>query len=145
VTSELGLEMIADPGAQRAGRWYGPRDSSPHDVAIEGFSFILFGRQRVTGASAAAFVLGKDALVEQILNIAQGCIRRGGDDRHCLFGETREPQTLCKKRKILWSAKWNPFFNSGQAVRGAEGKNLRDESLGFLKPSHLCGAGRKNE
>src|SRR5882672_8672134 len=57
-------------------RWYGPRDSNPHDVAIEGFWFILFGRKRVTGASAAAFVLGKDTLVEQILNIAQGGIGR---------------------------------------------------------------------
>src|ERR1700704_1882630 len=62
-----------------------------------------------------------------------------------LLGETSEPQALYKKRKILRSAKWNPFFNSGQAVQGAEGKDLRNESLGFLKPSHLCGAGRKNE
>ena len=83
----------------------------PHDVAIEGFSFILFGRQTAIA----------------------------------LFWETSEPQALCIKRKILRSAKWNPFFNSGQAVRGAEGKDLRNESLGFLKPSHLCGAGRKNE
>ena len=70
-------------------------------------------------------------------------MQANGDAR--LFGQAREPQALCKKREILRSAKWNPFFNSGQAVRGAEGKNLRDESLGFLKPSHLCGAGRKNE
>ena len=62
-----------------------------------------------------------------------------------LFGETREPQALCKKRRILRSAKWNPFFDSGQAIRGAEGKDLWNQSLGFLKPSHLCCAGRKNE
>jgi hypothetical protein len=66
-----------------------------------------------------------------------------GDAR--LFGETRKPQALCKKRRILRSAKWNPFFDTGQAVRGTEGKDLRNESLGFLTPSHLCRAGRKNE
>jgi len=83
----------------------------PHDVAIEGFSFILFGRQTAIA----------------------------------LLGKTSEPQALYKKRKILRSAKWNPFLDTGQAVRGAEGKDLRNESLGFLKPSHLRSAGRKKE
>src|SRR5260370_37696601 len=46
---------------------------------------------------------------------------------------------------ILWSAKWDPFLDTGQAVGRTETEDLRNQPSGFVNPSHLGRTGRQNE